>query len=386
MDENIIKELVENLTTPAYVFDIPKLQQRVKYLKSSLPENVELCYAIKANTFIVEDIEDDVDRFEVCSPGEYEICKAKNINPDKILISGVYKTPEVIKEMIENNDEVYCYTIESLEQFELFKNLNLNKKIRLMIRLTSGNQFGIDEEELIKLIANREQYINLDIIGIQYFSGTQKISLKNIRKEIEYVDELIIKLKEEYGYEPEEMEFGGGFPIFYFEKSEFDEQEYLNEFSNILNDMKFTGKKIIELGRSVVADSGYYITKVVDTKRNKEQNYAIVDGGMNHIVYYGQSMAMKIPKCEIYPKRNDENMENWNLCGSLCTINDILVKQFPISNLKVGDVFIFKNTGAYCMTEGISLFLSRDLPFVFKIKDNKLIKVRDNLPTYKLNM
>ena len=386
MDENIIKELVENLTTPAYVFDIPKLQQRVKYLKSSLPENVDLCYAIKANTFIVEDIEDDVDRFEVCSPGEYEICKAKNINPDKILISGVYKTPEVIKEMIENNDEVYCYTIESLEQFELFKSLNLNKKIRLMIRLTSGNQFGIDEEELIKLIANREQYINLDIIGIQYFSGTQKISLKNIRKEIEYVDELILKLKEEYGYEPEEMEFGGGFPIFYFEKTEFDEKEYLNEFSQILNDMKFTGKKIIELGRSVVADSGYYITKVVDTKRNKEQNYAIVDGGMNHIVYYGQSMAMKIPKCEIYPKRNDENMENWNLCGSLCTINDILVKQFPISNLKVGDVFIFKNTGAYCMTEGISLFLSRDLPFVFKIKDNKLIKVRDNLPTYKLNM
>ena len=132
---------------------------------------------------------------------------------------------------------------------------------------------------------------------------------------------------------------------------------------------------------------GYYITKVVDIKRNKNQNYAIVDGGMNHIVYYGQSMAMKIPKCDIYPKRESKDEERWNLCGSLCTINDILVKQFPVSNLKIGDVFIFKNAGAYCMTEGISLFLSRDLPCVLKLKDNNQIEVvRKDLPTYTLNM
>ena len=97
-------------------------------------------------------------------------------------------------------------------------------------------------------------------------------------------------------------------------------------------------------------------------------------------------MAMKIPICEVYPKKEDIT-EKWNLCGSLCTINDILVKQFPVGNLQIGDVFIFNNTGAYCMTEGISLFLSRDLPCVLKINDkNEIEVVRKNLQTYKFNM
>ena len=39
-------------------------------------------------------------------------------------------------------------------------------------------------------------------------------------------------------------------------------------------------------------------------------------------------------------------------------------------DLKTGDVVILHNTGAYCMTEGISLFLSRDLPAVVWLKEN----------------
>ena len=150
--------------------------------------------------------------------------------------------------------------------------------------------------------------------------------------------------------------------------------------------MEYKGKIVLELGRSIAASCGYYITKVVDKKTNKGQNYAILDGGINHITYYGQTMAMKLPKCSIYPQRENTENEKWNLCGSLCTINDILVKQFPVGNLQIGDVFIFENTGAYCMTEGISLFLSRELPQVIKLKeDGSLELVRDSLPTYVLN-
>ena len=387
MNEEIINKIVNNYETPIYVFDTNVLKERVKYLKSNLPSNVDICYAIKANTFIVDDIDSEVERFEVCSPGEYEICKAKKIAQNKILISGVYKTPEIIEKMLKEDKDINSYSIESMEQFNLFKNIKTENKINLLIRLTSGNQFGIGQEEVEEIIKNRAKYENLEIKGIQYFSGTQKISLKNIRKEIENADLFLEKLENEYGYKAEEFEFGGGFPVFYFENSEFDEDEYLKEFSSILNDMKFDGKIIIELGRSIAASCGTYLTKVVDMKRNKEQNYAIVDGGMNHIVYYGQSMAMKVPKIEIYPKRENTNVENWNVCGSLCTINDILVKQYPVSNLKIGDVFVFKNTGAYCMTEGISLFLSRDLPQVIKLKENNEIEVeRKTLPTYTLNM
>ena len=155
MEEEILNKIISNYNTPAYVFDINKAKERVQYLRDKLPQNILLCYAIKANTFIVKELEQIIDRFEVCSPGEYEICKKKNINPEKILISGVYKTPEVIKQMIFEDKDIGCYSIESMEQFELLKKLSKNDKIKVMIRITSGNQFGINEIEAEEIIKNR---------------------------------------------------------------------------------------------------------------------------------------------------------------------------------------------------------------------------------------
>ena len=383
MNEDLINKILQNYSTPTYIFDIRKLKQRVKYLRESLPKKIKLCYAIKANTFIVKDIEDYIDRFEVCSPGEYYICREQNVDSKKIFISGVYKTPEVILEMLETDKEIDCYSIESLEQFELLK--NANKKIDVLIRITSGNQFGINDYEAEEIIKNRSDYPNINIKGLQYFSGTQKKSIKNLARELTYMQDLIKSLEEKYDYKAEEFEFGPGFPICYFQNEEFDEKEFLQEFSKLIENLDYNGQIILEVGRTIAAPCGTYITKVVDKKINKNQKLAILDGGIHHLVYYGQSMAMKLPKCTIYPKK-DNYEEKWNLCGSLCTINDILVKQFPAGDIKIGDVLIFENTGAYCMTEGISLFLSRDLPSVLKITDNGEIKlVRDNLPTYKLN-
>ena len=375
--DNMLENIIKNYNTPAYIFDIPKLIKRIEYLRNALPQKVKFCYAIKANPFLVKELENYVDRFEVCSPGEYMICREKNISKDKILISGVYKTPEVIEEMLEYG--ITNFTIESMEQYNLLK----NKNIKVIIRITSGNQFGINLEDAEEIIRNNE---NLDIIGIQYFSGTQKKSIKNLGRELTYVQEFIDLVKEKYNFVTRELEFGPGFPVCYFQNEEFDEKAFFEEFSELINELKFDGQIILEFGRSMVANCGTYVTKVVDKKTNKGQNYAILDGGIHHLVYYGQSMAMKIPLCEVYPKKEVID-EKWNLCGSLCTINDILVKQFPAGNLQVGDVFVFKNTGAYCMTEGISLFLSRDLPYVLKIKDNNEIEVvRENLPTYKFNL
>ena len=385
MNESVLKEIIENYKTPTYVFDINKLNNRISYLKSKLSKRIKLCYAIKANSFIVNDIEDIIDRLEVCSPGEYKICKEKSIDKNIILISGVYKTPEVIEDMILN-DGITNFTIESINQFNLLKNLSINKNINVLIRITSGNQFGINEEEAENIIKNRNLYKNLNILGIQYFSGTQKKSIKNLNKELDKIQTFIDFLGERYNFETKQLEFGAGFPVQYFQNEDFDEETFLNEFSELIDNIKFEGEIILELGRSIAANCGYYITKVVDTKTNKGQNYAILDGGIHHLVYYGQSMAMKLPICDVYPKK-EKNDEKWNLCGSLCTVNDILVKQFPTGNLKINDLLIFKNTGAYCMTEGISLFLSRDLPTVLKInKNNKIELIRENIPTYKFNL
>lgn len=389
MEKSLEKKIISEVSTPFYVFDIDILKARIDYLKSMMPENVCLCYAMKANPFVVKEIDEIIEKYEICSYGEWNIAKKMGITDSKMVISGVYKDELSMDNIINNQKNAEVFTIESLNQIALLDKLTKEKRkvINIILRLTSGNQFGMSEEEVIEILEDRAKYECLNIMGIQYFSGTQKKLSKRIIKELEYVDEFVEKLKIDLGFVVEELEFGPGFPVVYFEaEQDFDEKTYLMEIADKIKNMKYQGHITMELGRSMVASCGSYYTKVVDKKTNKEGNFAVLDGGMNHLVYYGQMMAMKKPMLDIIPKRGENKKENCNLVGALCTINDLVVKQLPVSSLELGDIFVFKNTGAYSMTEGISLFLSRDLPKVLFVSGGNMKIVRENINTYKLNM
>lgn len=387
MKNTTVEKILNNYQTPLYVFDINTLAERARYLRSRLPEGVSLCYAIKANTFVAPRLCPYIEKLEVCSPGEMKLCMESGVDLRKTVVSGVYKTAELMEDIIKSGTEVNCFTVESVAQYELLTGLarKYSSKIKLLLRLTSGNQFGLDESGVKEIIRSNDPDVAA-IIGIQYFSGTQKTSLKRIKSELDYIDEFLTQLESDYGFRAEEFEYGPGFPVAYFDTDKFDEEEFLQNFSQLLDDMKFRAKITLEIGRSLAASCGSYFTRVVDMKESKNQNYAIVDGGMNHITYYGQSMAMKHPFHSAFPAREDGEQKNWNICGSLCTVNDILMKNTPFTDLRIGDALIFENTGAYCMTEGISLFLSRDLPQILLIDENgAVISARDFVPTYKLN-
>lgn len=387
MNINQTEKILNSYATPLYVFETDALKKRAEYLKSKLPENTALCYAIKANTFVVNSICPYIEKLEVCSPGEMMLCLENGVELSKIVVSGVYKTRDFIEMIVKEHSGVNCFTVESMEQYTMLTEFaqKYSKKIKLLLRLTSGNQFGLDENAIKKIVSSYDKNL-ITIIGIQYFSGTQKTSLKRIKREIEYADGFLCELEGKYGFKSDEFEYGPGFPVAYFESDNFNEEEYLSEFSSLLSAMTYKAKVTLEVGRSLVADCGTYLTKVVDMKTNQNQNYAIVDGGMNHITYFGQSMAMKRPFYQLYPKREDKFPQNWNICGSLCTANDILMKCAPMSDLKIGDTLLFEKTGAYCMTEGISLFLSRDLPQIIIIDEEGNINcVRESVATYKLN-
>ncbi len=377
---------IESLYTgPMYIFDIDKLKDRIKFLKTKLFTG-DLCYAIKANTFIISSIKNDVERFEVCSPGELEICYQQDIPLEKVVVSGVYKSYESIEEAIANHPSIGFYTIESMEQLNLLHRLSTkyNRMLNVLIRLSSGNQFGLDYSHIFNIINNRNEYKLLNIKGLEYYSGTQKTSLKRIEKELLKIDSFITQIESELGFVIEELEYGPGYPVSYFQDDKFfDDEQYAEELNNLLKSLNFKRKITIEIGRGVAACCGTYYTKVMDTKTTENQNYAIVDGGMNHLVYFGQMMAMKRPFFDIIPNRND-NLKIWNVCGALCSVNDIIMKQVEM-DLKVNDILCFKNTGAYSMTEGISLFLSRELPKIYLLQNKEYVLVRDSYKTSILN-
>ena len=377
-------KIIEKFGTPTYVYDIDELHNRIDYLKSKFNNNYNMVYAVKANTFITKEVDSKVERFEICSPGEFDICNNLGLKHNKMVISGVNKDDDFIERLISNYDDILKYTIESYTQYQLLLSLSkkYNKKIHTLIRLTSGNQFGVSIEDLKQIISENNNEL-LVIDGIEFFSGTQKHSLKRIEREIDELIELITDIETNMNFNIKEVEYGPGLPVFYFQDDEFDENSFLDELNTILNKIK--DKEIsLEVGRSIAASCGSYLTKVVDMKSNKNGNFVILDGGINHLVYYGQTMAMKIPFYEVIPKRDVEKL-NYNLCGSLCTINDFLVKNIEVSKLELGDTFVFKRVGAYSSTEGISLFLSRDLPKIVVHKGKDDILVRETYKTSNLN-
>ena len=380
--------LARSYQTPLYIFDMDVLKKRVAFLRSHLPEHVSLCYAVKANTFIIKELCGQVERFEVCSPGELTICRRLQIPMEQIVLSGVYKTPSVMEALFEEQVPIGIFTIESMEQYQLLSALagKHRRKIRLLLRLTSGNQFGMDETDLIQVVRMSRDNEWVEIEGIQFFSGTQKTSIKKLRRELNYVDDFIGRLEAEEDFSVKELEFGPGLPVSYFQGEDFDEVTFLSEFSALLLEMKSHVQLTFELGRSIAASCGTYMTSIVDAKVNKKQKYAIVDGGIHQLVYYGQSMAMKHPYCHVLPEKEEGEVVEWNLFGSLCTVNDILVKQMPVKDLQIGDVVVFENTGAYSMTEGIALFLSRDLPKILLMDENgKILVLSDGIDTDFLN-
>lgn len=375
------------MDTAFYTFDLGRVRQRVGYLRQLLGAEVSLAYAVKANTFIIGGVLPYVERLEVCSPGEAAICEQLGVPPEKMVISGVYKTPGFIEASVLST-QGRIYTVESMTQFDLLRNLSdkYQKRLLLLLRLTNDSQFGINEEEIRRIIADRDKYPYLYILGIQFFSGTQKTSLKKLAREIRQLDGLLLSLEEEYGYRAEELEYGTGFPVNYYDGESLDEEALITGFREVLEGMTRRPKITLELGRSIAACCGKYFTRVVDLKHNRGQNYLLVDGGMHQIVYFGQYMGMKHPILTVPGKESEAARDTWNICGSLCSMNDILAKAVPLPEMAIGDTLCFHNTGAYCMTEGISLFLSRDIPEVYLIRENGArVRVRRRFETDPLN-
>ena len=169
-----------------------------------------------------------------------------------------------------------------------------------------------------------------------------------------------------------------------------DVENILSEFRAFLESLNFKGKVVLEMGRFLAATCGYYVTSIVDMKVNKDQPYVIMDGGINHLNYYGQAMAMKRPHCTQTDNTGNIRMEGdeeqWNLCGSLCTVSDVIVKLFPLKKPQISDMLIFERVGTYSVTEGIYLFLSRPLPRIyFWTEEGGLRMVREGVHTDLLN-
>ncbi len=391
-----------DLKTPYYIFDESVLRSHVAEMAAIrakyTSDDLSFCYAIKANPFLIPYIDELVDHFEVCSWGELKICRKYQVAPEKIILSGVNKESGMIADALEYG--VRIFTAESMHQYEEIvrqvegkedrkdkeQTEKVDVQIKLLPRLSNGAQFGMDESCVEEIIRDRDKHPNVSIAGIHYFTGTQKKKFSKIESELKLLEELFAKLKNEYDFEPELLEYGPGLGVPYFVGDDFENYySVYEEMVQYIASAKYSYRVNLEMGRFFVASCGDYVTSIADVKGTPERPILILDGGRNHISYYGQNMVMKTPV--IVPEKDDESIAvPCDLYGSLCSFNDMIAREVMIPDPKIGDRLVFKNIGAYSVTEGIYLFLSRDLPAVYvKREDGSCIMIRNSDSTYEVN-
>ena len=361
MNSEALQDIAASFATPAFIFDADEFGRRAKNVKSAIG-GASLCYSIKANPFLLACLPEEIDRVEVCSPGELAICRRVGVDPSTVVCSGVNKGSEDIAEAIEYGAELL--TAESLRQLGLINAAALaaGKRVRVALRLTSGNQFGMDSENLKRAVAEKGSYEGVDIVAIHYYSGTQKKKLAVVEKELAELEELADTLEERFGLSGISLEYGPGLPADYFgDDPEERDMAVLAEAGAMIAAVAARRNITVEFGRFLASPCGIYLTAAADIKNNNGENFVICDGGINHLKYYGQTMAMQTPPITLLGDHG-EKTEDYTLCGSLCTTADILVRKVTLPALSVGDVLAFGRCGAYSVTEGIGLFLSRQLP------------------------
>lgn len=369
MQQNVLNTLAGRINTPAYIFDVDEFAARAKLVQEAFGEKTGLCFSIKANPFLLKYLPEPFQKIEVCSPGELTVCEQIGADMSKVIFSGVNKTKADVERAMD--DKVGVFTAESYLHMDLINNAALARGIvvPVLVRLTAGSQFGLDEADVLHIIDHRTDYAGIEIVGIHYFSGTQKRKAKAILKELDYLMDFFAKLKAEHGFQAQRLEYGTGLAVDYF-TADADESEKtrLHDISEKIREVAEQTELTVEMGRFFAAPCGYYVTKVMDTKTNQGIHYAIVDGGLNQLKYDGQIQGMQIPV--ITHLKGDHTAgeveaKPWTLCGSLCTTADVLARNATFTDLQIGDLLVFHRTGAYSVMEGMAIFLSRELPEVY---------------------
>ena len=360
-----LSALAPELALPGYVFALDEFADRARAVRAAFTDRIGLCFSIKANAFLLKHLPKQFDRIEVCSPGELTICERTGMDMEKVIFSGVNKTaPDVARAI---SDNVGVLTAESQMHLRLIDEeaRRQGKRVRLLLRLTAGSQFGMDEDEVLSAIRQRESLTGVEIVGLHFFSGTQKKKLSVIEKELVGLDEFCLRVREQTGFEIRRIEYGTGLAVEYF-KPDYDaiEDERLRETAALLLPFAEKYELTVEMGRFFAAPCGYYFTQVIDCKTNMGVNYAILDGGLHQLKYDGQLQGMQIPPIRHLGASEDAEERKWTLCGSLCTTADVIARDVPLRGLKPGDVLVFCRTGAYSVSEGMANFLSRELPSV----------------------
>lgn len=352
-----------DLSTPFYFYDLALLDRTLAEIaRTSRDERFKVHYAMKANANpgILRHVQAAGLGVDAVSGGEIQAALDAGFKGSQIVYAGVGKTDAEIILALENG--VGCFNVESEPELEIINELaaSLGKTADIALRInpnidahtheyiTTGlaeNKFGINLEQMPHLIEKANELENVNLIGLHFHIGSQITDTEPFVM----LCETINRLQDEWdakGVTFRSINVGGGLGIDYADPDRHPIPDFEGYFKSFRNHLRLRPDQELhfELGRSVVAQCGSLITRVLYVKEGTTKRFAIVDAGMTDLIRPALYNAHH--RIENISSPNGER-HHYDIVGPICESSDCFGKDELLPAIRRGDFLALRSAGAY---------------------------------------
>ena len=394
---NNTSELIKEYGSPLYVFDEELIREYCrdyrKYFKCE-ENNNRVAFAGKAflTVQMCKLLKEENMSLDIVSGGELYTAYKAGFPLERVMFHGNNKTLDEIELGVKLG--VGNFVVDNYYEMEELNRIakSYDRVQNIYLRITPGieahthdyiktgqidSKFGFAPvgtviEDAVKKAINLE---NINLAGIHCHIGSQIFELQPYEDAVEVMLNLIKKIKENYDYLIKEVDFGGGFGIYY---NKGDKPRTTKEYcETIINKVDEVCKKsgqdrpilTIEPGRSIVANSGTTLYTIGSVKEIPGvRTYAAVDGGMTDNIRPALYNAEY--ECIIANRVESKSGQTVTIAGKCCESGDILMENVNLPEIKSGDILAVFTTGAYGYSMS-SNYNRIPKPAVVMVKDGK---------------
>ena len=355
-------EKFKQLDTPFYYYDIELLRatlQAIKKETENKPFHVHYAVKANANPLILKEISAFGFGADCVSGNEILAAMESGFTPDKIVFAGVGKSDREIEIGLDN--DIFCFNVESIPELEVLNTLASakGKTARVAFRInpnvdahthkyiTTGlteNKFGINEQDLPRILGVMKDSSNLQLTGIHFHIGSQITDLKSF-------EDLCVRVKElqewfnTQGIKLPVINVGGGLGINYQHPNHIPMADFESYFRLFEKNLQLQPNQELhfELGRAVVAPCGSLISRVLFVKEGIQKKFLIVDAGMTDLIRPALYQAFH----HIENISSDKGPALYDVVGPICESSDVFAEQIMLNESARGDLIAIRSAGAY---------------------------------------
>jgi diaminopimelate decarboxylase len=355
-----LAEIVQAVGTPAYVYNAEAIRDRYRILDTALASVPHrLCYAVKANSnlAVLRILADLGAGADIVSTGELSRAVAAGFSPDRIVFSGVGKTPDELRAAVQAG--VGHLNVESREELELLGRIAHQEKreVHVGIRVNpgvttdthpyistgkTGIKFGVPFDQVVPAAEYTLRHSHLRLASLAIHLGSQLVSTEPFIEGIGRLRELVEQVRRVGVRTLEIIDIGGGLGIRYAEEPSLDPTTFAEAVLPLLAPTGLT--VYLEPGRFLVGSAGLLLTRVLYRKHSGGKDFVIVDAGMNDLVrpshYQAYHEIVEIEERHRPAGRVD-------VVGPVCETGDFLALDRMLPGLSAGDALAVLGAGAY---------------------------------------